>query len=174
MENSPASQLPPGFEPDAYYLAAADPATNGWVVVHRLHGADELAQNLAVALPLMRRGEQVVLLPAVPGQKSPDALRNGEVWEFKRLSHAKNIPRAIEKTLLQKKGQASRFVLHIQQPYSLAQVARGLHKAVCNSQPQNLAAVAVLFPDDYLATLSRTQIEQKDFTLLKKRRADAP
>ena len=174
MENNSTSQLPLGFDPATHYLAATDPATNGWVVVHRQHGADELAQNLAVALPLMRRGEQVVLLPAVPSQKSPDALRNGEVWEFKRLSRAKNIPRAIEKSLLQKKGQASRFMLHIQQPYSLAQVARGLHKAVCNSQPQNLEAVAVLFPDDYLVTLSRTQIEQKDFADLKKRRADAP
>jgi hypothetical protein len=166
--------LPTEFDPARYYLATHDPATGGYVVVDYGHGADELAQNLVVALQLMRRGEQVVLLAAVPGQRSPDALRNGEVWEFKRLSQAKNIPRAIEKSLLQKKGQANRFVLHIQQPYALIEVMRGLHKAVCNSQPEHLAVVAVLFPDNTLATLTRSQLEQKDFKALKKRRADAP
>ena len=70
--------LPTGFDPASYYLFAHDAATGGYVVVHRQHGADELAQNLQVALPLMRRGEQVVLLAALPGQKSPDAWRNGE------------------------------------------------------------------------------------------------
>ena len=124
--------LPAGFSATDYYLAAYDD-NGGYVVVHRQHGASELAQNMAVALPLMRRGERVVLLANVPGERSPDAWRNEESWEFKQLSRARNIPRAIEKSLLQKKGQGSQFVLHIQQPYSLAQVARSLHKAVCNS-----------------------------------------
>ena len=166
--------LPAEFDSAQYYLAAHDPVSNGYVVVAYQHGADELAQNLEVARQLMRWGERIVLLAAVPGQRSPDALRNGEIWEFKRLSQAKNIPRAIEKSLLQKKGQANQFVLHIQQPYSLAQVARGLHKAVCNSKPEHLAVVAVLFPDNTLATLTRSHLEQKDFAALKKRRADAP
>ena len=90
------------------------------------------------------------------------------------MSRAKNIPRAIEKSLLQKKGQATRFVLHIQQPYTLAQVAHGLYKAIYISQPENLAVVAILFPDNTLTTLSRAQIERKEFATLKKRRADAP
>lgn len=160
--------LPPGFNSADYYVASHDPVTGGYVVVHRQHGADELPQNLAVALELMRRGEQVVLLAVVPGARSPDATRNGELWEFKRLSQAHNIPRAIEKSLSQRRGQASRFVLHIQQPHSLAQLAHGLYKAYCNSQPSQLLAVALLFPDGRLATLERAQLAAPSPEVLKR------
>lgn len=163
-----SSVSPVSFDPADYYLFALDPATGGYVVVHRRHGADELAQNLAVAEALMRRGERVVLLEVVPGLRSPDATRNGEPWEFKRLSHARNIPRAIEKSLLQRGGQANCFVLHMQQPHTLAQVAHGLYKAFRNSRPNQLLAVAVLFPDGKLATLERTQLTMLSPDWLKK------
>ena len=160
------NRLPGEYSPDDYYLAAVSADGNAWIIVGRRHGADELAQNMEVAQQLMQRGEQIVLLPAHAGVRTPDALRNGVAWEFKQLRSARNIPRAIEKSLLQKKGQAARFVLHIKQPYTRKALIRGLRKVAANSQPIDFEAVAILFPNNELRTLTRHQIENRDFSAL--------
>ena len=171
-ETLPATEytlLPKELDSTHYHLHGQDASSGGSVLVHVWHGANELQQNLEVAWQLMRRGERIVLLETIKGLRTADATRNGVEWEFKRLSNAKNIPRAIEKAVLQKKGQACRFVLHIMQPYSNSQLTNGLYKIVCNSAPADFQEIALLFADGRLVSLSRQEIENKNFEKLGKK-----
>ncbi|MBN2891041.1 MAG: hypothetical protein JXL97_04165 [Bacteroidales bacterium] len=94
------------YSKDDYNNLFFNNETGGFVVAHKKHGILELPQNLFIAKLLANMGEIVVLLEETPHFKSPDAERNGLFWEFKTISKAKNISRAIENSIRSAKKQA--------------------------------------------------------------------
>ena len=99
--------------PGPGYTRVFENPAGGFVDVHENHGKQESRKNLPIALFLAARGERVCLLGIAdePNIKSPDATRNGVVWEFK-IPEGRT-ENAIDKALRDGSRQASRILIQL-------------------------------------------------------------
>jgi len=92
--------------------------SGGYVVVHKLHGKQERAENVEIAKILADAGKRVELLPVdnTLYKKNPDAKVDGQVFEFKenKTYTGTSIQREIRKA----KGQAPNIVLYFKKEIS--------------------------------------------------------
>jgi len=86
--------------------------SGGYVVVHKLHGKQERAENVEIAKILADAGKRVELLPIsdVQGMKNPDAKVDGMIFEFKE--NKTPTFSAIEKEIRKAKNQADNILLY--------------------------------------------------------------
>lgn len=106
-----------------------DNKSGGYVLVHPKHEASSLINELPAAQLLKERGFTVELLEEVGMEVKTDALINGKIYEFKRVSSATNFERKIERAFRDSK-KAKRLVLHIDQDFNKNEVQSGLIKAI--------------------------------------------
>ena len=146
-----AGQLPP--QP-GYFRVYEHPG-GGFVDVHELHGKLESQKNLPVALLLAKRGEQVCLLPVsdLPGVRSPDATRDGVVWEFKMPEG--RTANAIDKALRDGSKQAARVLLQLPTNFDRTALKDGLYNRT--QRTPTLLQVAVLL-GEALYSFSRLEL----------------
>jgi len=90
--------------------------SGGYVVVHKLHGKQERAENVEIAKILADAGKRVELLPIsdVQGMKNPDAKVDGIIFEFKKNKTATKS--AIDNELRDAKNQSCNILLYFPKP----------------------------------------------------------
>ncbi|MFT4205330.1 MAG: hypothetical protein QM610_15605 [Chitinophagaceae bacterium] len=116
------------YEPVVFYEKRG-----GYVAIQNGHGKDELKNNLITAYALAKRGDAVILQKNPQGQKSADALRNGQTWEFKIIEDAgKNISNAVQNHLERGIGQSPNIVIHINQNMNTKDLIFGLYEGLSN------------------------------------------
>ncbi len=133
--------------------------TGGYIVVNKRHGHIEVQQNLIIAKILADLGEKIELLEDIPTIKSPDAKRNSDFWEFKTISKAKNVSRAIETAIRNAKKQAQNVLLFVNQKHKANDIRYGLFLADKNNKLGNIKRVDVLFENGFLEKISRNDIK---------------
>ncbi len=131
----------------------------GYIVSHKKHGVIEIHQNLIIAKILADLGERIELLEDVPNQKTPDAKRNGELWEFKTISKAKNVSRAIETALRTAKRQANNVLIYINQKHKANDIRYGIYLADKNNKLGSIRNIDVLFENGFLERIKRDEIK---------------
>ena len=140
-----------------------DETSQGFVVAHIEHGKDELAQNIEVAIRLVKRfGDCIELLPISyrKHDKSADAIRNGELWEWKTSSGSYS---SVQKRLRVGSHQCGRVMLILPEFFEISYVLRGIISAVNSDRDQGLLQVAVFLPNSKLIILTREMIRKRDF-----------
>ncbi|TDN40353.1 hypothetical protein E4631_11585 [Hymenobacter sp. UV11] len=123
--------------------------------IHENHGKQESRGNLPIALFLAQQGECVCLLGIVdkPNVKSPDATRNGVIWEFKiPQGRTEN---AIDKALRDGSRQASHILLQLPADFNRNFLEGGIYNRT--QRTEAIAEVAVLMDED-LYTFGREMI----------------
>lgn len=140
---------------EAGYFRVFEHPSGGLVDVHERHGKQESSQNLPVAIFLAARGEQVRLLPVsdLPGIKSPDAARDGVVWEFK-IPEGRSA-NTIDKALRDGSKQAARILLKLPADFDRQRLSLALVDRV--QRTSAIQEVAILMADKLLQ-LSRLEI----------------
>jgi len=138
-----------------------DNDSGGYVVVNKLHGKSELAQNMVIARILANRGERIILLEDIPNQKSPDAMRNNEIWEFKTICNTENIKNRIYSDIRTKRKQACNILFYITQKFNDLELIDGINNATCRYSEVN--KIALLFKEETLIELEREEIMSKNF-----------
>ena len=140
-----------------------DEMSQGFVVAHVEHGKDELAQNVEVAIRLVKHfGDCIELLPISyrKHDKSADAIRNGELWEWKTSSGSYS---SVQKRLRVGSHQCGRVMLILPDFFETSYVLRGIISAVNSDRSQRLLQVAVFLPNSKLIILTREMIDRRDF-----------
>jgi len=137
--------------------------SGGYVVVHKLHGKGELEQNLEIAEILAEKGEKILLLPDNKNIKSPDALRNGIIWEFKTISNAHNLYHALQNSIRKGKKQSENILIYINQAYTNENIAKALKSAVNMDNPIQIKEINILYHDKRLIKMERDEIENNSF-----------
>jgi hypothetical protein len=132
--------------------------TGGYIVVNKRHGHIEVQQNLIIAKILADLGEEIELLEDIPTIKSPDAKRNSDFWEFKTISKAKNVSRAIETAIRNAKKQAQNVLLFVNQKHRVFDVRYGIFLALKNNKLGNIKKIDILFENKTLISLKRSEI----------------
>jgi hypothetical protein len=150
-----------GFD-KAYKKMSFNEDNGGFIVLHNLHGANEINGNLITSKVLQGLGKGVELLPIGEG-KSADALVNNVEWEFKLLKEYTNLFNTVKREVKRASKQAPNVLLHIVGKYDKDEVIRGLIAAINNDTERAVKFVTILTPDEKLFTLSRKQIETKEF-----------
>lgn len=118
---------------DAYAdILGFDEHSQGWVVVHRHHAVSGLFDELPTCRILKTQGYAVTLIAESNQIVSADALINGVIYEFKRISSATNLPRAIEKQLRLAYKKSENIALHIDQAIEADVLVSALRKAAFN------------------------------------------
>jgi len=129
----------------------------GFVVVHKLHGKNELLQNIVIAKHLANLGESVELLKCNYNEKTPDSIRNGEFWEFKTIENATNISTAIQSALRKGKKQSGNILIYIKQKILKNQVIKGIESSLSMDKDNRIQKIALL-TENILITLTRDEI----------------
>lgn len=142
-----------------------DEGTGGYVVKHKDHTAHELKQNIVTARRLAQAGEAIELLDDKIEGKSPDALVNGLLWEFKNTSGSAS---SVQNLLRKGKKQASRIVLTLPKKFVLGDIIRGMLNAVNLDTKEDIKTVLLIFPDGNLVELGRKDIVKRNFEALKR------
>lgn len=142
--------------------------TGAFLTIHKKHGVNELEKNRIIAKKLNDKGYGVALLEDVQGRKSADAELNGIEWEFKTLTNYENLKTRIKKEIYNGSKQSSNILVHINNNYTIDDIATGIWNAVNVDVKKRIRFVAVLFNDGRLVKFSRKQIESGEFNKLLK------
>lgn len=109
-----------------------------------------------IGLLLAALGEAVELLPNRP---SPDALRNGEEWEFKTIK-AHNLKNAVQNALRKGKTQSPNMLVFVNMLYAIEDNTLGIHNTVKFARDTCLEKIAILFKDERLVEMTRSAVKQ--------------
>jgi len=153
---------------NAYKRISFNDENGGFIVQHKLHGANEITGNLATSKILQKIGKSVELLP-VGEDKTADALVNNVEWEFKLLKDYKNLFNTIKREVKRASKQSPNVLLHIAGSYDQEQVIRGLIASVSNDSERLVKFITVLTPDEKWFMFSRKQIESREFIKILKK-----
>lgn len=141
-----------------YRLEIFDEASEGYLVIHPEHGKNEWEENRVIGLLLAAAGEAVELLPNKHGRPSPDALRNGEEWEFKTI-YSNNMTRGIQNALRKGKYQASNILCFIKSTdFHVHEIARGIYNAVKFDEKRQIQRIGILFHHGKSIEISRIEV----------------
>ena len=153
------------YDESNWEKAFFDENTNGFIVIHKLHGRGERAGNLAIAMQLVTLGYAVELLPAT-NEKSFDAHLGDEDWEFKTTSGTST---SVQKRLRVGREQCENILLVVPQRFNLREVLKGIISAVNVDKRKLIKVVGLLFSDKLeigIIRLSREEIRLRDFKKL--------
>lgn len=151
-----------------YVKKGINKQTGAYIVYHKSHNISELNQNLFTSKRLKEAGFTVELLP-VSDLKSPDAKINGIPWEFKLLTHFKNLFNTIKRELKQGSKQNKNVLLHINGNYNKQDIIRALQAEIKNDTGRRIHFVGVLFNNNKFYVFSRKQIESREFERILKK-----
>jgi hypothetical protein len=138
--------------------------SQGFVVAHKKHGKDELPSNRALGIRLAKYfGERIELLPRLFGehQKSADANRNDETWEWKMTNGSYT---SVQNRLRVGSHQCGRILLVLPDLFENSDILRGIISAVNSDKKKRIVQITLLLPNNNLVTFSRESVGQRDFT----------
>lgn len=122
----------------AYQTVYKSEVTGKTVDIHIMHGIGESRKNIQAAKILADNGHNVKLLPIIGDDtlrpfvyktdlfikgKNPDALVDGDIWEFKIMESDKTSHKNIQKNIHDGRDQASRVFVVTNAPTTPATVA---------------------------------------------------
>ena len=136
--------------------------SGGYLVIHPAHGQNEWEENKTIGRMLTELGDAVVLLPNSKERPSPDALRNGEEWEFKTIQ-AFTLKNAIQNALRKGKTQASNILCFINMRYAIENITLGIHNAVKFDREGLISNISILFQDGQLIEMTRQEVSNRMF-----------
>lgn len=147
-----------------YEKAYFDNSTGGYVLVHNGHNRGESYNSEKfVAEVFARNGSTVVLLDeseAVEGMR-PDALVDGEIWDFKRLSpevvgFANRVQAGIREA---RKQGAVKVAYHIDRiDYDLEKIKKGMRRAFQLDGFKQLQGILLVFQDGNFDSYNRSNL----------------
>lgn len=111
---------------------------------------------------LAQLGNAVVLLPNDESRTSPDALRNGEEWEFKTV-RGHNLKNAIQNALRKGKTQSPNIICFVNMLYTIENITLGVHNAVKFDSEIRIQKIGILFQDGRLIEMTREEVRNKLF-----------
>jgi CRISPR/Cas system-associated protein Csx1 len=139
------------------------PTTNGVVRCSKAHGANERAENIAIARHFAEKyGHEIDLLPRSNDKKTADAYNRTLGIEQEYKVNRTPTYNAINKELRKASRQASHIVLHILSAISDDLLKEGIKGRV--RQKETIEAVTIL-RNGVDKTYTRAQILGSDFTL---------
>ena len=139
------------------------PTTNGIVRCSRAHGANERAENIAIAAHFAEKyGHEIDLLPRLHNRKMPDAYNKTLNVEQEYKTNKKPTKGAIDNELRKAGRQANHIILHIVSNITDDLLMRGIKGRV--KQRPNIETVTVVKGGDDKA-YARAQILDKNFAL---------
>lgn len=134
----------------------------GYLVIHPEHGQNEWEENKRIGRMLADLGDSVVLLPNMEERPSPDALRNGEEWEFKTIQ-AINLKNAVQNALRKGKTQSANIICFVNMLYTIENVTLGIYNAIKFDKDGRIAKTGILFQDGKLVEMSREEVLNRLF-----------
>lgn len=152
------------FDKDTHKKVRYDKQTGSFLVQHKKHGASEVKDNRRIASKLLSQKHNAIeLIEDIPNTKSPDAIWNGKLWEFKSVRGNK-LATAVQNRLRKGKHQAGRILLYIDvDNYNKASIIRGMSNAVKFDRDSKIQEVALLFRSGQLVLLDRDTIVAGDY-----------
>lgn len=148
---------------DGYVQVIFVEESEGFLVIHPKHGRNEWVENLTIGRVLVEGGESIVLLPNTDGRPSPDALRNGEEWEFKTI-HSEQVGRALQYALRRGKTQSPNVLcLILHSEVKAYELTLGIYRAVKFDFRQQLQRIDILFPNGKLIGMTRNEVHASSF-----------
>jgi len=105
------------------------------------------------------------LMAEVPNQISPDAKRNGSVWEFKSMSSANNISNAVQQHIRDAKDQSGNILLRIDQQANPKDVANGIKNADYHDKQNKIKTIELLLPDGTSVIVSKEEASNKNIII---------
>ena len=151
------------YDDTLYIKKYYDEKTEGFVVIHRAHGFNELYGNETIAISLAKLGKRVVLLPNEADGISADAEVDNEIWEFKTISNTRNLSNRIHKVISKGKHQSSNVLIYIAQLYKSHEITKGIDNAVRVDSNELIQKIAILFQDGRLIFVKREEVTDKSF-----------
>ncbi|MBL7814821.1 MAG: hypothetical protein JNL70_07420 [Saprospiraceae bacterium] len=139
-----------------------DEQTQGFVVIHNLHGKGERSGNFQIAQRLAILGFMVELLPVSP-QTSVDSCIDEEFWEFKTTSGSVS---SVQTRLREGKEQSDKILLSFPKERPLGDILRGIISSINMDKSRKIQTVGLLF-DKELVRWTRSEILKRDFKKLK-------
>lgn len=136
--------------------------TEGYLVIHPEHGQNEWEENKRIGRMLAELGDAVVLLPNNEGEPSPDALRNGEAWEFKTVL-GYNLKNAVQNALRKGKTQAPNIICLVNMLYTIENITLGIHNAVKYDKEVRIQKIGILFRDGRMVEMTREEVRTNVF-----------
>lgn len=136
--------------------------TMGYLVIHPAHGQNEWTENKLIGRMLAELGDVVVLLPNNEERPSPDALRNGEEWEFKTVC-GHNLKNGIQNALRKGKTQSPNILCFVNMLYTIEDITLGIHNAVKFDAEVRIQKIGILFQDGRLVEMTREEVRNKLF-----------
>lgn len=136
--------------------------SGGYLVIHPEHGQNEWEENKRIGRMLAELGDSVVLLPNMEGRPSPDALRNGEEWEFKTIQ-ASNLKNAVQNALRKGKTQSANIICFVNMLYTIENITLGIYNAIKFDREARIANIGILFQDGRLVEMSREDVVNRRF-----------
>jgi Contact-dependent growth inhibition CdiA C-terminal domain len=139
-----------------------DEKSEGFVIIHRAHGLNELQGNETIAMLLAKLGRKIVLLPNEVNSLSADADMDNEIWEFKTIN-ATNLSSAVQGAIRRGKLQANNILCFINQLYTIENITKGIYNVVKYDNTERIEKIAILFVGGELIELTREEIVEKRF-----------
>lgn len=136
--------------------------TEGYLAIHPAHGQNEWEENIIIGRMLASLGDSVVLLPNNKERPTPDALRNGEEWEFKTVC-GYNLKNGIQNALRKGKTQAPNIICFVNMLYAIENITLGIHNAVKFDSEMRIQKIGILFQDGRLIEMTREEVRNKLF-----------
>ena len=146
------------FDSTIYIKEYYDFDTQGFVVIHKAHGLNEIEGNKTIAILLAKLGFRVALLANMPNVPTPDATVNEDIWEFKTISKATNLKNRVQLDIKNGKRQASNILIFIAQRYNIDDIRAGIYKAVKFDVKEMIQRIGILFQDGRLILIERIEI----------------
>jgi hypothetical protein len=151
------------FDRKLYTQFYFDEQSNGFVVIHKKHGLNEVEGNKTIALLLANLGYGVVLLPNIQNILTSDASIDDEIWEFKTISHTGNLSNRVHKVISKGKHQSSKVLIYIAQSYKMYEITNGISNAIRVDKDELIQEIAILFENKQLIFVRREEVIDKTF-----------
>lgn len=126
----------------------------GFIVQHKLHGANEIENNLFTSEALFNLGKSVQLLP-ISDIKTADALVNDVAWEFKLLTNYENLVGRFQKEVRRGLKQASNILIHVNNKYTNDDLIKCLNSI---KQEKDLKFISILLNEGKLYIFSKNEL----------------
>jgi hypothetical protein len=153
------------YDSSDWEKAFFDEQTHGFVVIHRLHGKQERAGNLKIAMQLVTFGYAIELLP-VATEKSYDSHIDDEAWEFKTTLGSST---SVQKRLRVGREQCENILLVVPERFILREILRGIISAVNMDREKMIQVIGLIFTEKLeigIIKLTRNEIKNRNFTKL--------
>ncbi len=143
-------------------IVGYDPATGGFIVVHKGHMEAGLVDELPVLSILKARGEMLELLNEQRKGARYDLFWDGKFWDIKRLRSATNVRNAVERMFRDcKKQNKQNILIHIDQAWTDDELRTALYHALRNNQ--EIKGVHLVWSSGRSKRLTPQMIQEKDW-----------